>query len=142
MKTTTCFLIILLLAGMTANFATAQKDSNELLSGTNASIQPIVAEPADKIASPVIERPVNTPLVCMNGESKVIKLNYALPSFTYSAILLIQDFTGRTLKTFNVDIHNANTNEYYVNDLLSGTYNYTLVLDHQKKVTGELIVKE
>jgi hypothetical protein len=139
MKTISCFAFILLTMGITSNIAAAQMDTSDLLLGTNTSKSVLATEPADKVAIPLNEKPVSTILSCMNGK---IKLNYALPAFTYSAILLVQDFTGRTLRTFNVNLHNADVNEYYINDLLSGTYNYTLVLDNQKKVTGEFIVKE
>jgi hypothetical protein len=142
MRTTSYFLSILLLSGMTLNTAAAQKKTLDLLPGTAISASSFVPEPSDKVAIPVDEKPVNTPLCIMNEKNNVIKLNYTLPTFTYSAILLIQDFTGRILKTFTVDIHNAVSNEFYINDLLSDTYHYTLVLDNQKKVTGEFIVKE
>ena len=143
MKTTNNFAAILLIAGMlTSNIATAQKDTLVFLSGTNVTNSSLAVEPSDKVAIPINEKQLNTPLSILKGKDKLVKLNYTLPAFTYSATLLIQDFTGRILKTFNVNIHNADSNEFYINDLLSDTYHYTLVLDNQKKVSGEFIVKE
>lgn len=145
MKTTNYFVTPLLIAGMlTSTMVTAQNDTADLTSSSNAVSTSLVAESTNKI-NPVIMDQMsagNSLLLIYDEQNNMIKLNHVLPAFTYSAVLLIQDFTGRAIKTFNVNIHNTINQEFYINDLLSGSYNYSLVLDNQKKITGKFLVKD
>ena len=71
-----------------------------------------------------------------------LKLNYKLPSNSYSAYLQIIDFTGRIIKSFPLNTLSQNQNEFYINDLLSGDYNCTLTIDEQKRNIGGFTINE
>jgi hypothetical protein len=75
-------------------------------------------------------------ILCIDSQNSVITLNYELSGFTNNATFQIQDFTGRPLKSFRVNT-NLNANQFEINDLLAGTYKYVLVVDHEKKMSGE-----
>jgi hypothetical protein len=76
------------------------------------------------------------------GHSKALHLNYSLPAFTYSAEMVITDFTGRTLKAFKINPHDCNNFDFNIADMLAGQYQYTLILDNQKSVTGEFTLAD
>ena len=81
-------------------------------------------------------------LVSLDKQSQNINIDFTMPAFTYSAVLMVQDFTGRTLKTMTLNPHGKISAELPVNDMLAGTYSYTIVLDNQKKVSGQFSLND
>jgi hypothetical protein len=75
-------------------------------------------------------------ILSIDQQNGVLNLNYNLSGFSQSATFQIQDFTGRTLKSYSVNT-SASINQFEINDLLAGTYKYVLVVDHEKKMSGE-----
>jgi hypothetical protein len=135
---------LLITSLLTLNVVTAQNSTAYLASDTKMEGATSASKPANTAVEPVVNEKsaINTQALTIDSQKQTLKLNYPLPAFTYSAVILIQDFTGRTLKTINANPHDKIANEFYINDLLSGTYNYTLILDNQKKLYGEFIVKD
>jgi hypothetical protein len=76
-------------------------------------------------------------MLSIDQQNGVLSLNYELSGFTQSATFQIQDFTGRTLKSFKVKTMDASVNQFEINDLLAGTYKYVLIVDLEKKTSGE-----
>jgi hypothetical protein len=76
-------------------------------------------------------------MLSIDQQNGVLNLNYELSGFTQSATFQIQDFTGRTLKSFRVNTMDASANQFEINDLLAGTYKYVLIVDLEKKTSGE-----
>ncbi len=81
-------------------------------------------------------------VLSVDEQNETIKLNYVIPSHTYSATLMVQDFNGRNLRTITINPNATNATEFYIKDLLSGTYDYTLVLNNQRNIYGKFIVKD
>ena len=77
-----------------------------------------------------------------NEDKETIQINYRFPEFTYSANLIIEDFTGRAVKTFNVCYNNPALCEFNVDDLLPGNYYYSLILNDQKQIRGKFRLNE
>ena len=100
-------------------------------------------EPANSCSDYICNKSnLNTGVISLDEQSQKIKLNCSIPPFSYSAIILIQDFNGRILQTLNLNPRINNRNEFFVNDFLAGTYDYTLILDNQNKVYGKFTVKD
>jgi hypothetical protein len=76
-------------------------------------------------------------MLSIDQQNGVLNLNYELSGFTQSATFQIQDFTGRILKSFKVNTIDASANQFEINDLLAGTYKYVLIVDLEKKTSGE-----
>jgi hypothetical protein len=81
-------------------------------------------------------------LISIDVQNSVLKLNYAFSSFTSDATLQIKDFTGRTLKSFNVNTLDTAQNQFAINELLSGVYKYVLIVEHQNKIAGDFTLVE
>jgi hypothetical protein len=77
-----------------------------------------------------------------NEDKETIKINYKFPDFTYSANLIIEDFTGRAIKSFKVCYENPALCEFDVDDLLPGNYYYTLILNDQQQMRGKFRLNE
>jgi hypothetical protein len=142
-KTTLKRLSIALLLGINLNvgITAAQQDSVILTSGlhsTDVSTHGMSSKELTPIADNTAE--FTAKWLTVDEQNYSIKLNQPLPAYTYSAVLLIQDFTGRAVKTFSVNPLNATAQEFSLINLLSGTYNYTLILDDQKKIYGSFSV--
>jgi hypothetical protein len=118
------------------NVAAAQNDA--LLESGLASNSRPTSEVPDHSPMTIPEPTMLT----VSNDGQTISLNYSIPAFTYSAAIVISDFTGRTLKTIQVNPNLKNRNSFYVADLLSGTYQYTLILDNQKKINGEFTLAD
>ncbi len=85
---------------------------------------------------------LSTTVLSVEEQNETIKINCVIPAHTYSATLLVQNFNGRNLKTLAINPNASSAPEFYINDLLSGTYNYTLVLNNQQNIYGKFVVKD
>ena len=137
MKTTVIFstLIAVLFFNLTiANaqneIATVSNQTNYLNENSKYEVSP-VATPID--VAPHFRKEV----LSVDTKNSMLQLNYELSGFTQSATFQIQDFTGRTLKSFKVNTMDASANQFEINDLLAGTYKYVLIVDLEKKTSGE-----
>lgn len=142
MKTTVIFstLIAVLFFNLTiANaqneIATVSNQTNYLNENSKYEVSP-VATPID--VAPHFRKEV----LSVDAKNSMVQLNYELSGFSNGATLQIQDFTGRILKTFKVNTLDTSNNQFLIADLLSGTYKYVLMVDNQKKLTGEFTLNE
>lgn len=78
----------------------------------------------------------------LDQENKALHSQYLLPAWTYTALFLIKDMTGRIVKTARLNPKNIQNLAIPVSDLLPGTYQYSLILNDSRKVFGSFELPE
>ncbi len=75
-----------------------------------------------------------------NPFSQETSIQYYLPKMAKDAYILFTDHNGRTLKMVRIQETGAGNIVLKANELASGTYNYTLVIDGEKITTKQMIL--
>lgn len=105
---------------------------------------PYVA-PAPTVEAPKISETIKlqlyTATVRVNAADESITVNYHVPANANTARILIQDNNGRTLKDFPLVDKSKTSADFYINDLLEGTYKFTLLVNHEKVMAGNFELK-
>lgn len=78
----------------------------------------------------------------LNEGSTALEMKYRLPDWTYLAVFLIQDMTGRVVKTFLLDPKNPHNQNISVEDLMPGSYQYSLKLNNSRNYHGSFELPE
>lgn len=142
MKTTVIFSTLIAVLFFNLTIANAQNEIATVSNQTNYLNENSKYE-ASHVATPIDVAPhFRKEVLSVDTKNSMLQLNYELSGFTNSATLQIQDFTGRTLKTFKINTQDASNNQFLIADLLSGTYKYILMVDNQKKLSGEFILND
>ncbi|HOY96660.1 MAG TPA: T9SS type A sorting domain-containing protein [Catalimonadaceae bacterium] len=94
-------------------------------------------EDSDEDAGYTELSPAHSTAYVLSPNSRTLQLLHSLPKFTSQAIVYIMDLTGRILKRITLDPKDKGGSKIYLNDLLSGNYQYLLVLDSGRKIQGE-----
>ncbi|MBC8173190.1 MAG: tail fiber domain-containing protein [Chitinophagales bacterium] len=115
---------------------TQQKQIDELYTLLNAQ-NPAVEKTSDEIYNihgASLEDNIPNPFI---NETKI---RFTIPATFTSAQIIINDISGRIVKTFQ--INNAGSGEVavYADELMSGTYQYTLWIDGQKRITKKMVI--
>lgn len=82
-----------------------------------------------------------TATIKVNAADESITINYKVPANSNSAKVLIQDNNGRTLKDFTLYDKSKTSADFYISDLLAGTYNYVLMVNQEKVMAGKFELK-
>jgi hypothetical protein len=137
------FTCIFLSQIFTINAAAAPLDTLDQDTLAMANNTDVVLSSSEKVLESEKKKSVvGYQLISFDHSNSLLCLNTASKSFSYSTVLLIQDFNGRVLRTFKVNLMNPSVNSFYLNDLLPDVYYYTLINDNQERITGQFEVKE
>lgn len=69
-------------------------------------------------------------------------IKYKLAKATRTAYIVVNDISGNKLKTYNLDVATGSSIQVNTNDLPSGTYTYTLVVDNKIIDTKLMVVSK
>ena len=78
----------------------------------------------------------------LSEDGRTLQFRYKLPAWTYTAIFLIKDMTGRVVKSLHLEQNNADKQAIPVNYLMQGVYQYSLLVDDSRKVHGSFELPE
>ena len=140
------FKSIMTLSVSAISFTATAQNQNELAvsSAKYTNTEPVKAfdsnEPL-KVAS-LNQASLYNAIIKVDDNEQSISINYSVPGNAHSAKVLVKDYNGRILKTFALISKGKASADFMINDLLSGVYNYILVIDEQKTRHGSFEVKD